>query len=102
MTLRSQRLIDPDGCELDALGSAVGFTGHRVLEVGCGDGRLTRRYAGETRSVLALDPNEEAIRYARKHTPAELRGRVRFEVAGALELDEPPASVDLVFYSWSL
>ena len=99
---RSDRLIDPEGFELEALEQTVDFNGRRVLEVGCGDGRLTWRYAARARSVLGIDPSEEAIRDAREHTPIDLRGRVRFVVAGATEVDVPPASVDLVFFSWSL
>ena len=98
----SNRLIDPEGFELEALEQTVDFNDRRVLEVGCGDGRLTWRYAARTRSVLGVDPSEEAIRDAREHTPADLRRRVRFEVAGAIDIDVPPASVDLVFFSWSL
>ena len=39
------RTIDPEGAELAALGKLVDFAGLHVLEVGCGDGRLTWRYA---------------------------------------------------------
>src|SRR5262245_59905604 len=38
--------IEHEGSEIDALLSlAPALTGARVLEIGCGDGRLTRRYA---------------------------------------------------------
>jgi ubiquinone/menaquinone biosynthesis C-methylase UbiE len=100
--MRLERAIDPEGVEVDELHRALDFRGLRVLEIGCGDGRLTQRFARETAAVLATDPDEERIAYARSHTPPELRDRVRFEVAAADELDVPRASVDLVFFSWSL
>lgn len=97
-----ERTIDPEGAELDALGETVDFGGLRVLEVGCGDGRLTWRYAAQAASVVGVDPDAEAISKARAATPAELAEKVRFEVAGVAELEQPPLSVDLVFFSWSL
>lgn len=96
------RTIDPEGAELAALGKLVDFAGLRVLEVGCGDGRLTWRYADRAASVLATDPDESAIRRARRARPPELRGRVRFSVAGATDFKAPRSSFDLAFFSWSL
>jgi ubiquinone/menaquinone biosynthesis C-methylase UbiE len=96
------RTIDPEGAELAALGKVVDFAGLRVLEVGCGDGRLTWRYAHFARSVLATDPDESAIRRARRARPPELRGRVRFSLAGATDFKVPRSSFDLAFFSWSL
>ena len=96
------RTIDPEGAELVALGKVVDFAGLRVLEVGCGDGRLTWRYAGQASSVLATDPDESSIRRARRLRPPELRDRVRFSVAGATDFKTPRSSVDLAFFSWSL
>jgi tRNA G46 methylase TrmB len=53
-------LLDPEGLETNALFEQAGsFTGLRVLEVGCGDGRLTCRYAGQAASVVAIDPGVE-------------------------------------------
>ena len=85
----SGRTIDPEGAELAALGKLVDFDGLRVLEVGCGDGRLTWRYAEQAASVLASDPDESAIRRARRARPPELRDRVRLSIAGATELKAP-------------
>jgi ubiquinone/menaquinone biosynthesis C-methylase UbiE len=73
-----------------------------VLEVGCGDGRLTWGIAPLAASVLAFDPAEESVETARRECPATLRDRVRFEVAQAEAIKVPPHSVDLVFFSWSL
>jgi len=74
----------------------------RVLEIGCGDGRLTFGYAAAARSVLAIDPSEEAIAKARSTLPAGLAETVHFKVGSALELDQPPASFDAGLLSHSL
>lgn len=93
---------DPEGAETDALARLVDFSGLRVLEVGCGEGRLTRRYAAAASSVLGIDPDEGRIALARAELPPQLADRVGFRVLGATELDEPPGSFDVAFLAWSL
>jgi ubiquinone/menaquinone biosynthesis C-methylase UbiE len=96
------RLLDPEGTHVAAVLRTADFRGCRVLEVGCGDGRLTWGIAPLAASVLAFDPAEESVDTARRACPAALRDKVRFEVAQAEEINVPPHSVDLVFFSWSL
>ncbi len=76
--------------------------GLRVLELGCGDGRLTFRYAQKAASVLAVDPDADVIERARAALPRELADTVTFAVTGAEEVDAPRASFDLALFSWSL
>jgi len=92
---------DPEGAEVEALAALADFGGKRVLEVGCGDGRLTWLYAHEAASVLGIDPEEEPIEVARKAPPPELGDRVRFEVGKAEDLSKT-AVFDVAFLSWSL
>ena len=95
-------VIEPEGAETGALRAITCFEDARVLEVGCGDGRLTFRYAAAARSVLAIDPRAEAIDKARNALPEALAERVRFEVDSALKLDQPPASFDVGLLTHSL
>jgi 2-polyprenyl-3-methyl-5-hydroxy-6-metoxy-1,4-benzoquinol methylase len=95
-------VIDPDGRELEALADVVDFTRLRVLDVGCGDGRLVWRIAPQAESVLGIDVDAELIETARRETPAALRGKVDLRETSVVELDEPPARFDLVFFTWSL
>lgn len=97
-----ERVVDAEGAHLAALLRTADFRGRRVLEVGSGEGRLTWGFAPLAASVLAFDPDEEVVARARASCPADLRERVRFEVAEAAAIDVPPSSVDLVFFSWSL
>jgi 2-polyprenyl-3-methyl-5-hydroxy-6-metoxy-1,4-benzoquinol methylase len=53
--------IDPEANETEALFDLVDVEGREVLEIGCGDGRLTRRYADRAAHVTAIDPFEDAI-----------------------------------------
>jgi 2-polyprenyl-3-methyl-5-hydroxy-6-metoxy-1,4-benzoquinol methylase len=92
---------DVDQAEARVLGRTTDFSGARVLEIGCGDGRLTWLYAPHAESVLGLDPDEEEIALARAGTQPELADRVRFEVGVAEDLSKT-AVFDVAFLSWSL
>ena len=92
---------DPEGAEALVVGQTADFTGARVLEVGCCDGRLTWIYAPRAESVLGIDPDEELIGIARSATPPELADRVQFEVGEAEDLSRT-AVFDVAFLSWSL
>jgi predicted RNA methylase len=98
----SPTIVDPLGAELAALAEIVDFSGVRVLEIGCGTGRLTWRYAGPAKEVLGIDPDAEAIAAALAATPPELLERVHFEVSSPVERDVPRGHFDLAFFSWSL
>ena len=93
---------DPEGVELRALTALADFSGKRVLEIGCGDGRLTFLYAGRAAEVLGIDSEEESISDARRGLPTELADRVEFRVADAVTLEVPRARFDIAFLSWSL
>ncbi len=93
---------DPEQAETRVIHELVEFSGKDVLEVGCGDGRLTWRFADRARSVLALDPNAGAIEQARASLPPHLKRVVTFRVGDMLTADPPSAAFDVVVLSWSL
>ena len=94
--------IEPEGRELEALAEVVDFEGLRVLDVGCGDGRLVWRVARTAEFVLGIDVDDELVATAKRETPPPLRRKVEFRESSIVELDEPPARFDLVFFTWSL
>ena len=96
------RVLDPADAHAGAARRLTSFDGRKVLEVGCGEGRLTNVLAGPARSWLAIDPKPESVETARRNLPDELRGTVSFAVAGGDEVPGPPGEFDLVFFSWSL
>ena len=93
---------DPEQVETGVIHALVDFRGKDVLEIGCGDGRLTRRYAARAASVLAIDPKEDDIASARADTPEALQSIVTFQAADVTELDLPCSAYDVVLVSWSL
>jgi ubiquinone/menaquinone biosynthesis C-methylase UbiE len=94
--------IDPEGMETRAIHELVDFSDANVLEVGCGDGRLTWRYAEQANSVLALDPNEEKIRRANASTPMSLRSTTTFVAADVIRFELAADAYDVAILSHSL
>jgi magnesium-protoporphyrin O-methyltransferase len=96
------RVLDPEGAHLAALLRLGDFHGLRVLEAGCGDGRLTVGIAAKAASLLAFDPDATAIERARRSLPAELAGRVEYRIASGTQISLEPRSFDVTVFSWSL
>ena len=94
--------IDPEGTETTVIHELVNFSGADVLEVGCGDGRLTWRYAEEAATVLAMDMNGEKIERAREAIPASLRSKTSFVVADIGRVELSPDAYDVAILSHSL
>lgn len=88
--------------EIKAVKKHVSFAGKDVLEIGCGDGRITRNYWSEPRLLVAVDPDDEALAEASKSLPDSLSKNVRFQVGKAEKLDFSKDSFDVVFFTWSL
>src|ERR1700674_291165 len=86
---------DREGVEVTAIAAVVGLDGKRVLDVGCGTGRLTSFAAARARRVYAFDPDAAAVAEATTALDGELRDRVRFGVHDAEALDLPRCRFDL-------
>ena len=95
-------VVDPDGVELATIRELVDLEGLRVVEIGCGAGRLTFGCAEQAASVFAFDADEELVQEARASTPRALRDRIRFEAGDATEVELPSTEFDLALFSWSL
>jgi len=96
------KLQDPEGIETKTVLKHLTFDGKDVLEIGCGDGRLTFKYAEMARRVVAIDPIEESIEKAKSNRPKNLHHRLEFLVGQGEKLTFPDQSFEIVFFSWSL
>ena len=100
MTIR----VDPKNNEPSALFALVNFDSKRVLEIGCGDGRLTWRYADRTAHVTAIDPFEGSIARAKENLPEQLMNRVKFRhiAFDDFAAESRSSAFDIAILSWSL
>jgi ubiquinone/menaquinone biosynthesis C-methylase UbiE len=93
---------DPEGVEPAAIAAVVDLTGKRLLEVGCGAGRLTSFAAAHAAYVYAFDPDADRVAQAKTAVAREVRERVRFATHGAEALDVPRRRFDMALCGWSL
>ena len=91
-----------DEVEQRTIHGLTDFHDKDIVEIGCGDGRMTRRFAGEAASVLAFDPKEAEIATAKERTPDTLKSIVSFRVADISAIDLPKTGHDVAIISWSL
>ena len=96
-------LTDPEGNETEALFALVDLGGAEVLEIGCGDGRLTWRYAERAAHVTAIEPFGGSIARAKErlretHLPVEFRHANLEDFAADTDADV----FDIALLSWSL
>ena len=98
MTLQS----DPERNETKYLHKLAGFAEKRVLEIGCGEGRLTWQYARETRSTIAIDLDADALRVATIDRPSDLESKVCFALAKSEQLSFSNETFDIAVLAWSL
>ncbi len=93
---------DPEGTEGKILHRFVNFKDKRVLEVGCGEGRLTWKYASASSLTVGLDPDRDALRVARADSPNDLRPLTHFICANARNIPLPRETFDIAVLAWSL
>jgi 2-polyprenyl-3-methyl-5-hydroxy-6-metoxy-1,4-benzoquinol methylase len=96
------QLRDRDGAEPAAIAALVELDGKRVLDVGCGAGRLSSFAAVRAASVYAFDPDADSVAKARASLPEMLRRRVSFGVHAAEALDVPRRRFDIALCGLSL
>jgi ubiquinone/menaquinone biosynthesis C-methylase UbiE len=92
----------PPGLELRLIRRFIDPKGRRVLEIGCGNGRLTREYARLTKHVLAIEPDPASISEARQAFAAEGITNVSFRVGSAQRVRFGGGAFDIALFSWSL
>ncbi|MEE8199086.1 MAG: class I SAM-dependent methyltransferase [Thermoplasmata archaeon] len=96
------RRIDPEGAELETLERFVSLGWDRLLDIGCGDGRLTARLAKSAKETIGIDPVAADVERGWRTIPPGLRPGITLAVGAGEFLPFPDGSFDAVFFSWSL
>ncbi|MEE9164615.1 MAG: class I SAM-dependent methyltransferase [Thermoplasmata archaeon] len=96
------RRIDPEGAELETLERFVSLGWDRLLDVGCGDGRLTARLAKSAKETIGIDPVAADVKRGWRTIPPGLRPGLTLAVGVGEHLPFPDGAFDAVFFSWSL
>jgi len=83
--------------DLPAIEVFIQLDGKSVLEIGCGDGRLTAHLARKACSITAIDPDKSSIEAARR-----IIENVDFLAGSGENLNFLNGSFDIVLFSYSL
>jgi ubiquinone/menaquinone biosynthesis C-methylase UbiE len=93
---------DPEQVEPRHLTMLADLKDKCILEVGCGDGRLTWRYAADASSVIGIDPDPVRLSGAIASRPAALLDRVTFIQSYSETLPFRSQTFDGAILAWSL
>jgi ubiquinone/menaquinone biosynthesis C-methylase UbiE len=98
----SSRLRPAAEVELGHWGGPALMRGKRVLDLGCGDGRLALGVAPFAKEVTGLDPDAELIGDAADRAREAGLPNVHFEVGAGQLLPYADGAFDVVILSWTL
>ena len=92
---------DIEGAEAAAIAGVADLCGRRVLDVGCGRGRLTEVAARQAAELFAFDPDAEAVAETRRRL-RDIRAGVQVVEADLESVDLPRRRFDIALCGWSL
>ena len=93
---------DSEHHETKHLHQYVNFANKRVLEVGCGEGRLTWQYAEETQTTMGIDLDRDSLRVANIDRPHTVENKVHFACADSQYSPFSKNTFDIAILAWSL
>lgn len=92
-------ILDPDNQYIQAINDHAQLSGATILEIGCGDGRMTGDMAEYAAKIVATDLDEAVLEQAKKNITSK---NVEFLHTPDGFADLPVQSFDLVIYTLSL
>ena len=95
-------LRDPEGREASSIHKHLNLKDKLVIEVGCGDGRMTWQYASSPRAIHGVDPDHERLQNAIKDRPNSINAATSFVVSEAQSIPFARQRFDCAILAWSL
>lgn len=92
---------DTTGTEKRYILDMLDVENRHILEIGCGDGRMTWQYANLAQNVTAIDVDIDELQSAISNRPADLKDTVTFSAGSAIRLPFKSGSFDHVIFAWS-
>ena len=77
-------------------------TGGRVLDIGCGDGRLTCLFGSGAALAVGIDIDTAELQEARCARPESVPASVHFASGAGVAIPFVREAFDLAVFSWSL
>lgn len=93
---------DPENNEKKYLHKFADLKDKHILEVGCGEGRLTWKYANASKSIIGFDVDKDAIRIAQADAVINASQHVLFFNANAKHIPLAKETFDIALGSLSL
>ena len=94
-------LRDPERLEIKVLQEIGDLAESQVIEIGCGDGRLTWQYAGATMQVTGIDMDAQRLSAAFLTRPSGLSSKTSFLQAKSETMPLKDNSFDVALFAWS-
>ena len=98
----SSQLRPPAEDEIREYGGLRLISRKRVIDIGCGDGRMAFGCSPHAAEVYGVDPDPEAIRLGRVKARELGTANTHFKVGVAQELPFPDERFDVAILSWVL
>lgn len=93
---------DPENTERGCLQHFFPQSEERVLDIGCGDGRLTWLFARSAGLVVGMDIDMDELRNAKNTRPEAVSAKVCFAAAAGEAMPFVNELFNLAIFSWSL
>ncbi|MHA2249455.1 MAG: class I SAM-dependent methyltransferase [Candidatus Kariarchaeaceae archaeon] len=94
--------VDEENLAIRMMLKYIDFEGKDVLDIGCGDGRMSLQVSQYAKSVLGIDPDVEEVKLANDNSQSQNIENVKFLVGSAEEMDFEESSFDIILFSLSL
>jgi ubiquinone/menaquinone biosynthesis C-methylase UbiE len=88
---------DTDNIEVEMIERFVSLKDQKVLEIGCGEGRLSALLASKPETYIAIDPDEQSIEKAKSEIP-----NVKFKIGSGEALEFEDVSFSVILFTLSL